>query len=349
MVMVTRTGPAASWADYSAMAEVMDDEGVPLVELVSSRCAVVLIVVDGTVPPVRSELDLVSAVSGATGRCAVGLAGSVTPGDSSWLAWRRAVDPSIPVGALDAAMVRTLVLLGEGPSHPLSPTPLEKRRDLLRKQLAGEQEFREAQLSEQPERPTASDDSHHLAEAMDQLSASITALGDAKTLSPRMLATATKRTGDRLAERLGLAEPLPCPTPKQLAKPSYGMEIAAGVLAFGASMGVGRMIVEPLELLGIGSAVAHGAAVVVGVLLAAVVAVGGGRRKAQHRKMAWAAQHVATVRKQWTRHIAVCRRSETTNSSTGMAHSQVGHGSGHARSPGWRERALTMALESNGN
>ena len=57
---VTRTGPAAAWADASAL----EREGIRLVE---ARTAVVLVIVDGRVPPTRGDVALVEAVSGATG------------------------------------------------------------------------------------------------------------------------------------------------------------------------------------------------------------------------------------------------------------------------------------------
>ena len=56
---VTRTGPAAEWADASAL----EAAGIRLVD---GRTPVVLILVDGRVPPTRGDVDLVEAVSGAT-------------------------------------------------------------------------------------------------------------------------------------------------------------------------------------------------------------------------------------------------------------------------------------------
>lgn len=328
---VTRTGPAAAWADASAL----EREGIRLVE---ARTAVVLVIVDGRVPPTRADVALVEAVSGATGRCAVGLdldldrePGSdpdAMPGpnpsrDAGYLdRWRDAVHVDVVVGPLDATMARTLKLLAAGPAWPITPTPGQRRRALLGAQLAADRAGRARAVDKQMREKRAAVP-HAIADALEAVARR--AGGHAQAELDR----AVERAAGRVADALDLPRAPDCTRAPDPPRGGGLMEAGVGVLTLGAALGTGGLLGAPLRWAGLPGWAVGAITVVAGVALALALAIGARRRRGERERAAWAAAHLAKVRRGWDREIAAMLRDE-------------------ARPPpdGWRARHLAGALRA---
>lgn len=310
---VTRTGPAAAWADVAALAA----EGIRLVD---ERTPVVLVLVDGRVPPARGDVELVEAVSGATGRCAVGL--DLDDGDGASAAWRDAVPADVAVGPPDAAMARTLRLLAAGPARPATPTPGQRRRSVLAGQLAADRDGR-AREAEKHRRERAAAVPHAIADALESIARPDVPDG------PGALDESVGRAAGALARELDLPRAPGVPAAPPVPAARRLPEIGAALLMFGASFGVGGLLGGPLRWAGLPTWAVGLATGVVGLALGMTVVIGGrGRRKAGERA-AWAAAHLARVRRAWGKEVADMLRAE-------------------ARTPpdGWRARHLAAALRA---
>lgn len=332
---VTRTGPAAAWADASAL----EREGIRLVE---ARTAVVLVIVDGRVPPTRGDVALVEAVSGATGRCAVGLDLDLDPGsgpgpgsdpaampgpnpsrDAGYLdRWRDAVHVDVVVGPLDATMARTLKLLAAGPARPITPTPGQRRRALLGAQLAADRAGR-ARAVDKRIREMRAAVPHAIADSLESVARRA---GDH---APAELDRAVERAAGRVADALDLPRAPDCPSAPDLPRTGGLMEAGVGVLTLGAALGAGGLLGAPLRWAGLPGWAVGAITVLAGVSLALALAIGARRRRIERERAAWAAAHLAKVRRGWDREIAAMLRDE-------------------ARPPpdGWRARHLTGALRA---
>lgn len=325
---VTRTGPAAGWADASAL----EAAGVRLVD---GRTPVVLVLVDGRIPPDRGDVDLVEAVSGATGRCAVGLdldaragaaAAEGAPGaatDSGCFdEWRDAIHVDVAVGPLDAAMARTLKLLAEGPARPITPTPGQRRRALLGAQLSADRAGRARAVDKQLRERKATVP-HAIADALEGIGR------DAPPDAAGDVDEAVARAAVTLAEVLGLPGRPETPAAPEPPKPGFFTDVGVGLLTLGAALGAGGMLGGPLQWAGLPAwaiAVVTGLA---GAALAASLAIGGRRRRIARERAGWVAAHLARVRRAWDRDIAAMLRAES-------------------RPPpdGWRARHLATALRA---
>lgn len=332
---VTRTGPAAVWADASAL----EREGIRLVE---ARTAVVLVIVDGRVPPTRGDVALVEAVSGATGRCAVGLDLDLDPGsvpgpgsdpaamlgpnpsrDAGYLdRWRDAVHVDVVVGPLDATMARTLKLLAAGPARPITPTPGQRRRALLGAQLAADRAGR-ARAVDKRIREMRAAVPHAIADSLESVARRA---GDH---APAELDRAVERAAGRVADALDLPRAPDCPSAPDLPRTGGLMEAGVGVLTLGAALGAGGLLGAPLRWAGLPGWAVGAITVLAGVALALALAIGARRRRIERERAAWAAAHLAKVRRGWDREIAAMLRDE-------------------ARPPpdGWRARHLAGALRA---
>lgn len=340
---VTRTGPAAAWADASAL----EREGIRLVE---ARTAVVLVIVDGRVPPTRADVALVEAVSGATGRCAVGLdldldrepgSGSgpasdsgVSPGvdampgpnpsrDAGYLdRWRDAVHVDVVVGPIDATMARTLKLLATGPARPITPTPGQRRRALLGAQLAADRAGR-ARAVDKRMREMRAAVPHAIADSLEAVARR------AGGHAPAELDRAVERAAGRVADALDLPRAPDCPSAPDPPRGGGLMEAGVGVLTLGAALGAGGLLGAPLRWAGLPGWAVGAITVVAGVALALALAIGARRRRIERELAAWVAAHLAKVRRGWDREIAAMLRDE-------------------ARPPpdGWRARHLAGALRA---
>lgn len=325
LLPVTVTGPAADWADVTALRKAG-------VELADDRHAVVLILFDGRVPPERGDLELVHAVSAATGRCAVGLdldigrgrttappSGAASPTSASPAArpssdapaarpsadvfaaidpWRGAVHPDVPVGPLDAGMARTLRLLADGPANPMTPTPGQRRRALLATQLGADRtgriRARDAELARR-----RADVPHGVADAIEKLAEELS--GPPAVTGPGQVDAAARRAARGLAAALDLPVVPANPAAPEPPRPGHLTDAGLGLLTLGAAVGAGRLLSEPLTLVGLPGAVVDGAPIVAGAALAAAMAVAAGRRRKARQRAAWIAAHLAKVRRSWER------------------------------------------------
>lgn len=352
LLPVTVTGPAADWADVTALRKAG-------VELADDRQAVVLILFDGRVPPERGDLELVHAVSAATGRCAVGLdldigrgrttaapSGAASPTSASPAArpssdapdprpsadvfaaidpWRGAVHPDVPVGPLDAGMARTLRLLADGPANPMTPTPGQRRRALLATQLGADRtgriRARDAELARR-----RADVPHGVADAIEKLAEELS--GPPAVTGPGQVDAAARRAARELAAALDLPVVPANPAAPEPPRPGHLTDAGLGLLTLGAAVGAGRLLAEPLTLVGLPGAVVDGAPIVAGTALAAAMAVAAGRRRKARQRAAWIAAHLAKVRRSWERGARDALR-----------------GAAAPPADGWRARHLADALK----
>lgn len=352
LLPVTVTGPAADWADVTALRKAG-------VELADDRHAVVLILFDGRVPPERGDLELVHAVSAATGRCAVGLdldidrgrttaapSGAASPTSASPAArpsadvpdprpsadvfaaidpWRGAVHPDVPVGPLDAGMARTLRLLADGPANPMTPTPGQRRRALLATQLGADRtgriRARDAELARR-----RADVPHGVADAIEKLAEELS--GPPAVTGPGQVDAAARRAARGLAAALDLPVVPANPAAPEPPRPGHLTDAGLGLLTVGAAVGAGRLLAEPLTLVGLPGAVVDGAPIVAGTALAAAMAVAAGRRRKARQRAAWIAAHLAKVRRSWERGARDALR-----------------GAAAPPADGWRARHLADALK----
>lgn len=352
LLPVTVTGPAADWADVTALRKAG-------VELADDRQAVVLILFDGRVPPERGDLELVHAVSAATGRCAVGLdldigrgrttaapSGAASPTSASPAArpssdapdprpsadvfaaidpWRGAVHPDVPVGPLDAGMARTLRLLADGPANPMTPTPGQRRRALLATQLGADRtgriRARDAELARR-----RADVPHGVADAIEKLAEELS--GPPAVTGPGQVDAAARRAARGLAAALDLPVVPANPAAPEPPRPGHLTDAGLGLLTLGAAVGAGRLLAEPLTLVGLPGAVVDGAPIVAGTALAAAMAVAAGRRRKARQRAAWIAAHLAKVRRSWERGARDALR-----------------GAAAPPADGWRARHLADALK----
>lgn len=352
LLPVTVTGPAADWADVTALRKAG-------VELADDRHAVVLILFDGRVPPERGDLELVHAVSAATGRCAVGLdldigrgrttaapSGAASPTSASPAArpsadvpdprpsadvfaaidpWRGAVHPDVPVGPLDAGMARTLRLLADGPANPMTPTPGQRRRALLATQLGADRtgriRARDAELARR-----RADVPHGVADAIEKLAEELS--GPPAVTGPGQVDAAARRAARGLAAALHLPVVPANPAAPEPPRPGHLTDAGLGLLTLGAAVGAGRLLAEPLTLVGLPGAVVDGAPIVAGTALAAAMAVAAGRRRKARQRAAWIAAHLAKVRRSWERGARDALR-----------------GAAAPPADGWRARHLADALK----
>lgn len=352
LLPVTVTGPAADWADVTALRKAG-------VELADDRHAVVLILFDGRVPPERGDLELVHAVSAATGRCAVGLdldidrgrttaapSGAASPTSASPAArpsadvpdprpsadvfaaidpWRGAVHPDVPVGPLDAGMARTLRLLADGPANPMTPTPGQRRRALLATQLGADRtgriRARDAELARR-----RADVPHGVADAIEKLAEELS--GPPAVTGPGQVDAAARRAARELAAALDLPVVPANPAVPEPPRPGHLTDAGLGLLTLGAAVGAGRLLAEPLTLVGLPGAVVDGAPIVAGTALAAAMAVAAGRRRKARQRAAWIAAHLAKVRRSWERGARDALR-----------------GAAAPPADGWRARHLADALK----
>ena len=336
LLPVTVTGPAADWADVTALRKAG-------VELADDRQAVVLILFDGRVPPERGDLELVHAVSAATGRCAVGLdldigrgrttaapSGAASPTSASPAArpssdapdprpsadvfaaidpWRGAVHPDVPVGPLDAGMARTLRLLADGPANPMTPTPGQRRRALLATQLGADRtgriRARDAELARR-----RADVPHGVADAIEKLAEELS--GPPAVTGPGQVDAAARRAARELAAALDLPVVPANPAAPEPPRPGHLTDAGLGLLTLGALPG----------------AVVDGAPIVAGTALAAAMAVAAGRRRKARQRAAWIAAHLAKVRRSWERGARDALR-----------------GAAAPPADGWRARHLADALK----
>ncbi|WP_295627755.1 hypothetical protein [uncultured Corynebacterium sp.] len=331
---VTRTGPAAGWADVAAA----ERGGIRFVDV---RASVVLVVVDGLLPPTRRDVELVEAVSGATGRCAVGLgveggeAGGEVSGagrsdDARMLArraaqWRDAVHVDVPVGPIDEDMARTLRLLAEGPARPITPTPGQRRRTWLGARLSAERAGRARGVEKQlRERRAAAPGV--MADALEHVA------GDARDLRA-MTAQRLDREVDAAARRVGRELGLDgAPTSSAAPEPpptGGWTEAGIGVLTLGAAVGAGGLLAGPLRWLGLPEWLVGALPVMAGIALATALVVGARRRRIDRERASWVAAHLAKVRRRWERDVAAAVQADS-------------------RPPpdGWRERQLVASLRA---
>ena len=326
---VTRTGPAAEWADASAL----EAAGIRLVD---GRTPVVLILVDGRVPPTRGDVDLVEAVSGATGRCAVGLdldldgsAGGAGNAEGRALAgrgcfdeWRDAIHVDVAVGPLDAAMARTLVLLAEGPARPVTPTPGQRRRALLGAQLSADRAGR-ARAADKRWRERKAAVPHAIADALEAIpkGAHPAVAGDLDAL--------VSDAATVVADELALAEPPDAPAAADPPRHGVVADLGVALLTLGTAFGAGRLLAGPLEWVGLPGWAAGLVTGLAAAALAASLAIGARRRRIARERAGWIAAHLGRVRRAWDRDLTSALRAGS-------------------RPPpdGWRARHLAAALRA---
>ena len=326
---VTRTGPAAEWADASAL----EAAGIRLVD---GRTPVVLILVDGRVPPTRGDVDLVEAVSGATGRCAVGLdldldgsaggagnaEGRALSGRGCFDEWRVAIHVDVAVGPLDAAMARTLVLLAEGPARPVTPTPGQRRRALLGAQLSADRAGR-ARAADKRWRERKAAVPHAIADALEAIpkGAHPAVAGDLDAL--------VSDAATVVADELALAEPPDAPAAADPPRHGVVADLGVALLTLGAAFGAGRLLAGPLEWAGLPGWAAGLVTGLAAAALAASLAIGARRRRIARERAGWIAAHLGRVRRAWDRDLTSALRTGS-------------------RPPpdGWRARHLAAALRA---
>ena len=354
------TGPAKRWADLQGMQELPASSGDEFgdgesdggelggrecdagekragrkVNFVNHRAAVILILVDGTVAPNRAEVDLINAVSAATGRCAVGLAirdadtkASATKGAVFLQQWRAAVPRHIPVGMLDASMVTTLLLLAQGPARPGVQAPLQRRRQLLGKQLSGEQVYRHRGATQELARikrhaPMVLQEQLQL--LADDATQSLSERSVWRQPDEAELAAVMAQHGNELVEKfqaIGLQQfppqqsaqqarqearvrhAIPVPLPPELDRNKYWLEAVSSVLVCGAAIGCIRVLselaggfTERIAMLPAGAA--NGMLLLIGITLATAMAFGGISRKKHSARMRWLASWIARLRRSW--------------------------------------------------
>ncbi|MFC3850616.1 hypothetical protein ACFORJ_10630 [Corynebacterium hansenii] len=301
---------------------VLEDEGIRFAD---GRMPVVLILVDGRLPPTRGDVDLVEAVSGATGRCAVGLdvdRAREHGGGNHFAAWRDAVHVDVSVGLLDPAMARTLKLLADGPARPITPTPGQRRRGLLGAQLSADRAGRARAVEKQwRERKAALP--HAIADALEE------ATRGAAPAGARELDAAVAKAGESVAEALGLPGPPAAPEARERPKPGFFTDAGVGLLTLGAAVGAGGVLGGPLQWAGLPSWASATVTGLAGFGLAASLAIGGRRRRIARERAGWMAAHLAKVRRTWDRDIATTLRAETP-----------------VPADGWRARHLAAALRA---
>lgn len=320
---ITATGPASRFVSEDALSS-SDCEIVPT----AKRCPVVLVAVYGDVEPTRADLDLIYAVSHASGRCAVGLFGDgvVNP------QWREAIPAEIPVGGIDSKMGRTLYLLSQGPARAHGRNAVEMKRRLLQEQLSRERARRAQQhsmiLREQRE------DMTEIVQAgiEDFADFSVGSLSwnrypmDAQELEARCDLHAEK-VEERIRDELGLDCSFSVPVVPQPTRPTYLVEAVVGLLVLGAAIGFGRLLVEPFSWIGAPKVMSEAIAVAIGVALAVIVVWSNVRRKAQQSRREWVARYAVAIRRAWEREVddVISRQAQST-------------------SEGWRARELAEAI-----
>lgn len=365
---VTATGPAAAWADATGLGD-----GILLD---ANRHAVVLMLFDGRIPPTRSDVELVHAVSAATGRCAVGLdsdgaggagdaAGSGDAADSGGAGgavdaavaaiatddadasvafdaadsaeqvrgiaevWRSVLHPDIPVGTLDAAMARTLQLLADGPARPVSPTPGQRRRALLTKQLDRDRSTRARARAEERTRRLG-DIPGDIADALESLAATLTAEpggrgGSAGWPTAADVDLATRDAAEEFARHHRLPEVPDSPTAPEPPRTGNLMDIGVAALTMGAAIGAGRLLSEPLGLLGLPDPVTVAAPIAGGAGLAIGMAWAGRRRRKAQEKNKWIAAHLAKTRRAWERAALAAIRADIGDPPDGWRARHLAH------------------------
>ncbi|MDO4610272.1 hypothetical protein [Corynebacterium sp.] len=308
-VTVTLTGPAAGWADLAALRAAG-------VETTDRRSPVVLVVVDAALEPSPADLELIRAVSGATGRCAVALAGDDPAGR-----WRAAVPDVVPVARPDAALARELEIMAAAPPDPVDPGPGRLRREGLRRALEAERAGRSARRLA-AERAWRAAVPAAIADALDGVAPDAAAahrIRDAADLD-----AASRRAALRLADALG-TEPPQCPPAPERPRRTTAADAAVAALTLGAGLGAGRMAAEPLVALGAPPGPATAAALILGTVPAAVVVVTRTRARGAAGRAGWIAAHLGRLRRAWERGLAGLEPPPPPD--------------------GWRARHLAAALE----
>lgn len=297
-VVVTKAGTAADRADFSQLVDVSAQPR--RLEFVDKRSSVVLYVADSEVQPTRECVDTVAAIARATGRIAVGLIGN---GDYAQ-AWRQEIDGAIPMGALDKRMARTLVLLAEGPPRNFGEGPSSRRARYARAQLAQERS-RAAGAAARLQRRLQVAAESAVREALQELAEQEAA--DAESLRGHA-ESAAAQLKQRCGGELGLDVDTAVPAPERPARPNYVVEAVVAVASLGVAVAAVRVVHRLLTWVGLPPAVAVGAALVVG-LIVAVVAVGATiRRNAKQRSAQWRANYLAHLRRRWQQAVEVAVR-----------------------------------------
>lgn len=312
-LLVTKAGTAADRADFSQVV----DTAVPSrrLEFVDKRSAVVLYVADSEVQPTRECVSTVAAISQATGRVAVGLIGNGEHAE----AWRQEIDSTIPMGALDERMARTLVLLAEGPPRNSGETLSVRRVRNVRAQLVQERSRgagAAARLQRKMQLAAESAVRDALQEVADEPA------GGQAELQGRA-EDAAARLQQRCGDELGLCVEISVPAPESPTRPSYVMEALVAVASLGVAVGVVRIVHGLFMWIGVPMLAAQLVALAIG-LCVAVVAVGATiRRNARQRTVQWRANYLAHLRRRWTQSAEVAVREALG-----------------ARGPGWRIEQL---------
>lgn len=312
-LLVTKAGDAADRADFS---QIVDTATPPRrLEFVDKRSAVVLYVADSEVQPTRECVSTVAAISQATGRVAVGLIGNGEYAE----AWRQEIDSTIPMGALDERMARTLVLLAEGPPRNSGETLSARRARNVRAQLAQERS-RGAGAAARLQRKMQLAAESAVRDALQEVADG--PADDQAELQGRAEVAAT-RLQQRCGDELGLHVEIPVPAPESPARPSYAMDALVAVASLGVAVGAVRIVHGVLMWVGVPTLAAQLAALAIG-LGVAVVAVGATiRRNARQRTAQWRANYLAHLRRKWTQSVEM-----TVREALG------------ARGPGWRIEQL---------
>ncbi|WP_448852626.1 hypothetical protein [Corynebacterium sp. 335C] len=285
---VTLTGPAAGWADLTALRAAG-------VETTEGRHPVVLVAVDAALEPAPADLELIRAVSGATGRCAVVLAGDDPAGR-----WRAAVPAPVPVARPDAALARELELMAAAPPDPVDPTPGRLRREGLRRALEAERTGRAARLRA-AEREWRAAVPAAVADALDGVAPDADAarrIRDAADLD-----AASRRAALRVADALG-TDPPACPPAADPPRRAAAADAALALLALGAGLGAGRMLAEPLAAVGLPDAAVAVAAAVAGLVTAGIVVAARLRARGDAGRSSWIGAHLVRLRRAWERDLA---------------------------------------------
>lgn len=312
-ILITKAGAAADRADFS---QIVDTATPPRrLEFVDKRSAVVLYVADSEVQPTRECVSTVAAISQATGRVAVGLIGNGEYAE----AWRQEIDSTIPMGALDARMARTLVLLAEGPPRSSGENSRARRARNARAQLAQERS-RGAGAAARLQRKMQLAAEEAVRDALRVVAEE--PAGDQAELQSRA-EDAAAQLRQRCSEELGFRVNTEVPAPERPARPSYVMEAVVAVASLGVAFGAVRILHGVLMWVGVPIVAAQLVALAVG-LCVAVVAVGATiRRNARQRTAQWRANYLAHLRRRWAQSVETAVRE-----SLG------------ARGPGWRIEQL---------
>lgn len=291
-VRVSLTGPAAGWVDRTALraAGVHVDPG---------RRPTVLIAVDATVPPAPAAVELVAAVSAATGRCAVALCppGAAEPDAAVAAAWRAAAPDQVPVAGIGPGLAGELALIDAAPADPVSPTPAQLRRGLLARRLELER-VRRAEAARRAEVARARRVPAAIAAALARVAPEPARLRSAEDLD-----AAARRAAVALGAELGAPAPAcpPAPAPPRTGQPA---DAAVALLTLGAATGAGRLLVAPLAALGADPAVTGAAGLAAGAVLAGTAVAGTRARRAAALRTRWAGEQVLRLRTRWTADLA---------------------------------------------